>query len=253
MQASESVFITGGSRGLGRALALEYARRGARVGLLARSADQLREVSAECLRAGAEAADFYPADVRDASAVRDALRDFAGRGLDVCFANAGVIGAGEGFQMDRSVFDVNFYGCVNTVEAALEPMRSARCGVVVVLSSFSAYRGVPTVPAYAASKAAVHNYAESLRTAAAHEGVLIKTAVLGYLDTELAAGARKPRFLVTDASTAAARLRAFARDSRPMMSYPALITWAYRLLRLLPSAAYDRLLRARYRAPNPPR
>jgi NAD(P)-dependent dehydrogenase (short-subunit alcohol dehydrogenase family) len=245
---SQSVFITGGSRGLGRALAVQYARDGARLGLLARNREDLEQAAALCRDAGAREVRTFVADVRDAAAVASAVASFAEDDrLDVCFANAGLIGSGEAEVIDRDVFEVNFFGCVNTVEAASAVMLRQRSGTIVVLSSFSAYRGVPSVPAYAASKAAVHNYAESLRNTLAPRGVTLKTAVFGYLNTELSANSKKPGFLVTTVEDAATRLRKLAAGRRSTLLYPPLISWVYRVIRVLPPSLYDRIWQRKLR------
>ena len=242
-----NVFITGASRGLGQALALNYARDGARLGILARKSGDLAVTARLCDESGASAVRTYSADVRDQPRVTEALTDFSRDALlDTVFANAGTLRPHEGLTLDHEVFEVNFYGCVNTVAAALNIMMRQHRGVIVVTSSFSAFRGVPSVPSYAAAKAAVHNYAESMRNRVAHLGIAIKTATLGYLNTEIADGNARRFLPVTDVTTAAERLRKLAASSAPTLKYPPSIAWMYRLVDVLPPRLYDLLLKHRF-------
>ena len=204
---SLSVFITGGSRGLGLAIAKLHLCRGDRVALLARRRDVL-ESAARSLDAGEGCVSLYAADVRDAAAVAESIASFARvtGSIDRLYANAGATDSGPSTSsFDRGVFDTNFYGVVNAVEGwlATSPPAGSKVGII---SSFSAFRGLPHVPAYGASKAAVTLYAESLRGQLRPSGRRVTTIFLGYLDSELVSS-QKPSFFVTPCATAAGRGR----------------------------------------------
>lgn len=244
---SRSVFVTGGSSGLGLEIARVHARRGDRVAILARGRDRL-DAAATALRAEGATIDVHAVDVRDASAVGEALREFAAkRGpVDRLYANAGRSDAPErDGAFDRETFETNVYGVVNAAEAWLgtAPPRGAGAGII---ASFSAFRGLPGIPAYGASKAAVTVYAESLRGRLRPAGLGVTTVFLGYLDSELATGAR-PSILVTPCAKAAAVVVRAVDRGATSVAYPALVRALVLATRALPDAVYDRLVARRYR------
>jgi NAD(P)-dependent dehydrogenase (short-subunit alcohol dehydrogenase family) len=140
------VFITGASSGLGRALAVEYSRLGATLGLVARRPIELTTFS------GSQSQDHraYSLDVRDANAVRDAAADFTSSGgpPDIVIANAGIstgttLSHAEDLRMLQDVIDVNVIGLANTLQPFVHVMRAARAGSLVGIASVAAYRGLP--------------------------------------------------------------------------------------------------------------
>jgi NAD(P)-dependent dehydrogenase (short-subunit alcohol dehydrogenase family) len=249
--ANRSVFITGGSRGLGLEVARAHLRRGDRVALLARRRDGL-EAAARALDADATRIRLYAADVRDEDAVRAAIDTFAREAGSVerLYANAGAIESGSAVTaFDRDVFETNIYGVVNAVEGwlATSPPAGSTVGII---SSFSAFRGLPHLPAYGASKAAVTLYAESLRGRLRPFGFRVTTVFLGYLDSELTSS-RKPSILVTRCATAAKIVVAAVDRGATSAAYPPLVRAAVFATRCLPDALYDRLVSHRYRKAAP--
>lgn len=244
---NHSVFVTGGSRGLGFEIARAHIRRGDRVALLAGRRDVL-ESAATTLGGSAGRVATYPADVRDAAAVRAAVQAFASNAGPIArlYANAGRIDAAGGErEFDREVFDTNVFGVIHAVEAWLATAPPP-AGALGIISSFSAFRGLPHVPAYGASKAAVTVYAESLRGRLRPEGLTVTTAFLGYLDSELASTS-KPGFLLTPCSKAAEIVVRAVERGATRVSFPPLVHAMVLATRALPDWAYDRLVARRYR------
>jgi NAD(P)-dependent dehydrogenase (short-subunit alcohol dehydrogenase family) len=242
-----SIFITGGSRGLGLEIARAHLRRGDHVALLARRHDGL-EAAARALDADPSRIALYAADVRDEAAVHRAIGTFGReRGsIERLYANAGAIESGVSTSaFDRGVFETNVYGVVNTVEGWLATAPPAG-STVGIISSFSAFRGLPQLPAYGSSKAAVTLYAESLRGRLRLSGLRVTTAFLGYLNSELASS-RKPSILVTACSTAARIVVAAADRGATSVAYPPHVRAAVFATRCLPDALYDWLVFRRYR------
>ena len=171
------VFLTGASSGIGEALALEMAKRGAILGLLARRESLLRDLSAKCERLGTAAREF-PCDITDEYSVRDAaqmLRKEFGK-IDILIANAG-IGGGAKHAKDlkpqdfRRVIDTNLVGAVNSVAAVLPDMVERGEGQIVAVSSLAGFRGLPKSAAYSASKAGMTAFFESVRLDVQKSGV----------------------------------------------------------------------------------
>lgn len=250
-RASLSAFVTGGSRGLGLEIARAHLRRGDRVALLARGREGL-DAAARALDADPGRIALYTADVRDEAAMRDAIGAFAREAGSIqrLYANAGAIEPRTATSsFDRGVFETNVYGAVNAVEGWLATSPPAGSAVGIV-SSFSAFRGLPHLPAYGASKAAVTLYAESLRGRLRPSGLRVTTAFLGYLDSELASS-RKPSMFVTPCATAARVVVNAVDRGATTAAYPPLVRVAVFAMRCLPDAVYDRLVARRYRRVAP--
>lgn len=172
------VLVTGASRGIGKALALELATRRCRMVLVSRNQQELEIVAREVRGRGGEAK-ALAADVADSQAMADAAREAAswlGR-LQVIIANAGVGFHGEGGQAAAArverIISVNFLGVVNTISAALPYLQEGSASAIGVVSSLSAlipYRGGGI---YAASKAAVNAYLSCLKLELRGSGVTV--------------------------------------------------------------------------------
>ncbi|MDR3098219.1 MAG: SDR family oxidoreductase [Paraburkholderia sp.] len=247
------VFITGASSGIGAALAAEYARRGAILGLVARRADAL-----ETFRAAhpQHPVSLYCADVRDADALAAAARDFiAAHGLpDVVIANAGVSRGALTGQGDlatfRDVMDTNYFGMVATFEPFAEAMTQARRGTLVGIASVAGVRGLPGSGAYSASKAAALAYLESLRVEMRPFKVPVVTIAPGYIRTPMTAKNPYRMPFLMDADRFAAK----AADAIARGTAFAVFPWPMRvvatLLGALPRWLYDFAFE---RAPRKPR
>jgi len=250
---TERVVITGASSGIGRALAAEYAQRGAVLGLIARRAELLREL-ASVLKAPTV---LYPIDVRDAAGLARSAEDFRTKfgNVDVVIANAGVsAGTSTEDSGDRAVFqeilDVNVMGMVNTFAAFLPAMRAAGGGTLVGIASVAGFRGIPGSGAYSASKAAAATYLESLRVELRGSGISVVTISPGYVATPLTEHNPYRMPFILPANVAARRMAdAIARRKRHVV-----IPWQMGIvggiLKILPRALYDRIFA---RAPRKPR
>jgi hypothetical protein len=247
------VVITGASSGIGRALAAEYARRGAMLGLIARRAEMLRQLAAGLKVQTA----LYPLDVRDAAGLARAAEDFRARfgNPDVVIANAGVsAGTSTERSEDRAVFqeilDVNVMGMVNTFQAFLPGMRAAGAGTLVGIASVAGFRGLPGSGAYSASKAAAIAYLESLRVELRGSGVSVVTISPGYIATPMTQNNPYPMPFIIPADVAARRMaNAIARRRRHVV-----IPWQMAIvggvLKIVPRALYDRLFALAPRKPQ---
>lgn len=184
----KAVFLTGGSRGIGREMALQLARSGARVALMARSADELEYAALECRKEGAEAL-VLPGDVSVeadcAAAVRGALAGFGT--LDMLVANAGISMLApfedlHDLEPLERVMKVNYLGAVYCTRHALPHLVASR-GRIVAVASLTGLTGVPTRTGYAASKHAMRGFFDSLRIEVRRHGVSVTVAYPGFVDT----------------------------------------------------------------------
>lgn len=179
--------ITGASRGIGRALAIDLAGQGATLGLAARSVDELQEL-----------ADSLPGshhvlrcDVGDEASVREAVTAFAAAagGIDLLVANAGVTHYGpfraQSAEHIRRMTDINWYGTVFTVHAGLPTLLDQAAGHIVIVSSGAGLRSFPWAAVYGATKAAQRMFGEALRHELSGTGVSLTMVYPGEIATTL--------------------------------------------------------------------
>jgi NAD(P)-dependent dehydrogenase (short-subunit alcohol dehydrogenase family) len=166
--AGKVVVLTGASSGLGRATALELARRGAHLVLGARRLEALEETAARCRQEGADAR-AVPTDVTDEAAVRrlgEAALNAFGR-IDAWINNAGVTSFGslEGTPLPdhRRVLETNLWGSIHGARFVIPVFRRQGRGVLVNVGSILSKIGQPFVPSYVISKFALRGLSEALR------------------------------------------------------------------------------------------
>ncbi|HEY8260734.1 MAG TPA: SDR family NAD(P)-dependent oxidoreductase [Methylosinus sp.] len=243
------ILITGASSGIGRALALAYAREGRSLALYGRDGNRLEETASACRAAGAEA-DATIVDVRDRHAMAARIAESDARApLDLVVANAGVstgLAAGqiaEDPEAVRGALAINVLGVFNTVEPAIEAMTARGRGQIALVGSMAGLRGLPYSPAYCASKAAVHLYADSLRGALAPHGVQVSLIVPGFVTTPMTAGleAWQPG-RISDAKAAEIILRGLERNAA-VIAFPLFVYYAMKLFAWLPPRAVDSVMR----------
>lgn len=249
-----AVFITGASSGLGAALARQYAKDGATLGLVGRRADALAALSASL--GGNHKC--YVLDVRDRAALHAAAHDFlahTGQRIDIVIASAG-ISAGtltehvEDFDVFKSIVDTNLLATVATFEPFIPVMRKQRYGSLVGIGSVAGVRGLPGAGAYSASKAALATYCESLRLELHGDGIRVVTIAPGYIRTPMTAHNPYGMPFLTEASVFAQRAQAAIGRGVSYTVIPWQMGVVARLMRLLPNWVYDRAAR---NAPRKPR
>ena len=181
-----AVLITGASSGIGEALAREYARRGARLTLLARRKDRLERLASE-LRVPCVAVQCDVSRDGELESAFEAATRAHGR-IDVVVANAGfgVMGAVERLDLDdfRRQFETNVFGVLRTVKASIDPLRRTR-GRLAVVGSVNGYVATPGTAPYAMSKFAVRALCETLDSELAAEGVSVTHVAPGFVATEI--------------------------------------------------------------------
>ena len=180
------VLITGAARGIGADAARRMAKRGAYVSLVGLEPQLMQQVAAEI----GERAAWFEADVTDAAALQRAVDDTVERfgGIDVVIANAGVAPYGTFATIDPAdverTFDVNLLGVWRTVRATL-PHVVARQGYILPIASLAAALHGPMLGHYAATKAGVEAFSDSLRAEIAHTGTRVGVAYFSFIDTDM--------------------------------------------------------------------
>lgn len=248
------IFLTGASSGIGEALAVEIAKRGAIVGLLARREELLKKLAEQCEAAGGTAR-FFACDVVDYETVQaaaDALREEFGR-IDILIANAGIGGNNKETrelqpEFVKKVIDINLLGAVNSVYAVLPQMLELKSGQLVAISSLAGFRGLPKSAAYSASKAGMTNLFESIRLDVQSQGVSVTIIQPGFIKTPLTSGRKnKMPFLMELEDAVPLFLKAIEKRKK-FAAFPWQLATFVRLGRIFPAWLYDKIAgRAKYR------
>lgn len=188
------VFVTGGGRGIGRAIALRFARGGGQVVVAARSTDELERVAGEVEDLGGRGL-AAAMDVRSYDQVAAALERalaFTGGALDVLVNNAGVFAIPPFEEMDletwRLQIDVNLTGPFHVTRAALWGLRRGERPHVINVSSVAGRQPFPGGAAYCASKYGLRGFGDALRLDLAASGIRVSTVYPGATDTAIFEG-----------------------------------------------------------------
>ena len=189
----QTALVTGGSRGIGRAICLELAKNGASIAVnYAGNAQAAEAVAEECRALGVEAITVQ-ADVADAGACAAMVKEVIAKlgHLDVLVCNAGITRDNLTLMMKEEDFDAvqdtNLKGAFHCMKAAYRPMMKQKYGRIVAMSSVVGLRGNAGQANYAASKAGLIGMCKSLAKELAGRNVTVNLVAPGFIDTDMTA------------------------------------------------------------------
>lgn len=181
-----TILITGASSGLGFSLAMQYASAGVTLFLTARNEERLNIIKNNCTKKGAEVHSKI-LDIKNKDELTNWISSITE--LDLVIANAGISagtgGNGESIKQVENIFATNIDGVIHTIHPAIEIMNKQKSGQIAIISSLAGYRGMPSSPAYSASKAAVKVYGEALRGVLKKNGIALSVITPGYITTPM--------------------------------------------------------------------
>ena len=185
----KAVLVTGASRGIGRAIALTFAERGAKLALIARDEEALRSVQQEIYETGGEAFHLF-CDIRDEWSVKRTVEDVHAQleAIDILVNNAGVgiHGPVESYSLAnwRTTIETNLTSVFLMCRAVIPIMRTQGMGRIINVSSGAGRNGIANLAAYCASKHGLIGFTESLALEVRNDGILVSTTIPGSTDTE---------------------------------------------------------------------
>ncbi len=243
----QRALVIGASSGIGEAVALQLARSGAQVAVVARRASELERVAAAALPSGKGAIRTYPHDVRDfeptAQQFEKIVADLGG--LDLLVYAAGVMPklaeSEYNFAKDREMVEVNLLGAMAWMNPAAALFEANRSGTLVGIGSIAGERGRRVNPAYGTSKGALVIYLEALRNRVSRYGVNVVTVKPGYVDTAMTRGLPGLLWLISAQEAARQTLALAARGNSASGFVPAQWQLVAMVLRCIPSFLFRKL------------
>ena len=182
----KTIWITGGSTGIGKALAIKFANEGWNVAISARRENLLKEISERY-----ENIHSFPLDVTDKNKCNEVFNDIKNKfnEVDICFFSTGTWNPKKEKDIDveqiEDVFKVNFFGTVNSIKAVEKYFKEKKKGIITIVSSIAGYRGLPNSTGYGPSKSALNNLTESLYFDFKRFGVRVCLVSPGFIKTPM--------------------------------------------------------------------
>jgi short-subunit dehydrogenase len=233
----QNILITGASSGLGKGMAIEFAKLGRNLALCARRTDNLQELKQELLSLNPDIKVFIRSlDVNDHDQVFEVIKAFSEDmgGLDRVIVNAGMgkgasVGTGY-FHANKQTAITNFVSALAQCEAAMEIFRAQNSGHLVTISSVSAVRGARrALTVYAATKAALSSMTEGIRIDVMHTPIKVTTIHPGFIRTEINAKVKAVPFIV-DLETGC---KAIVKDIEKEVANSFVPKWPWALFRYI--------------------
>ena len=236
----KTIWITGGSSGIGRALAIKFASKGWNVAVSARRVELLNELSNSYEKISA-----FPLDVTDKSKCEEVFNEIKKKfeNIDICFFSTGTWNPKKEKDIDveqmEEVFKVNFFGTVNSIKAIEEYFRNKKSGIITIVSSIAGYRGLPNSTGYGPSKSALNNLAESLYFDFKRYNVRVCLVSPGFIKTPMTDKNNfKMPFLKTPEYAADQIYNGLINKNIFEIHFPKALTITLKLLSFLPSKIY---------------
>ena len=182
----KTIWITGGSTGIGKALAIRFANEGWNVAISARRENLLKELSDRF-----ENISPFPLDVTDKENCKNIFNQVKEKfgDIDICFFSTGTWDPKKEKDIDveqiENVFKINFFGTVNSIKVVEEYYKNRNEGTIAIVSSIAGYRGLPNSTGYGPSKSALNNLAESLYFDFGRHNVRVCLVSPGFIKTPM--------------------------------------------------------------------
>ena len=239
------IWITGASSGIGKALALKFAKENWNVAISARRENILKEISESN-----ENIKSFPLDVTDKTKCKEVFEQIKNHygNVDICFFSTGTWNPKKEKDIDveqiENVFKVNFFGTVNSIKAVEEYFKNKNSGTITIVSSIAGYRGLPNSTGYGPSKSALNNLAESLYFDFGRHNVRVCLVSPGFIKTPMTdKNDFKMPFLKTSEFAADKIYDGLINQNNFEIHFPKQLTLTLKLFGLLPSKIYFYLVK----------
>ena len=241
----KTIWITGGSTGIGKALAVKFASKGWNVAISARRENLLKEISDNN-----ENIYGFPLDVTDKKRCKEVFEQIRNKfqSVDVCFFSTGTWNPKKEKDIDveqiEDVFKVNFFGTLNSIKAVEEYFKNKKEGIITIVSSIAGYRGLPNSTGYGPSKSALNNLAESLYFDFKRSNVRVCLVSPGFIKTPMTDQNDFKMPMIQSVEFAADKIYdGLINQNNFEIHFPKELTLTLKLFGLLPSKIYFYLVK----------
>ncbi len=240
----KTIWITGGSTGIGKALAIRFANEGWNVAISARREQLLEEISNKY-----ENISSFPLDVTNKLNCKEVFNQIINKfqNIDICFFSTGTWDPKKEKDIDveqiENVFKVNFFGTLNSIKAVEEYFKNKKDGTITIVSSIAGYRGLPNSTGYGPSKSALNNLAESLYFDFERSNVRVCLVSPGFIKTPMTdKNDFKMPFLKTPEYAAEKIYDGLVNKNSFEIHFPKSLTMILKILSFLPNKIYFGLI-----------
>ena len=241
----KSIWITGASSGIGKALAIKFADEGWQVAASARRKDILNKIAESNKNISS-----FPLDVTDGEKCKEIFEQIKKQyqNIDICFFSTGTWDPNKEKEIDveqmKKVMNVNFFGTLNCIKAVEKYFRERNSGHISIVSSIAGYRGLPNSTGYGASKAALNNLAESLYFDFGRYNVRVSLVSPGFIKTPMTDQNQfKMPFLKTAEYAADKIYKGLINGSSFEIDFPKELTLILKFLKILPDSLYFKIIK----------
>ena len=236
---SKSVWITGASSGIGKALAIKFGKEGWMVAISARREELLKNIAQD------NNIFDYSLDVTDEKKVGEVFKKILEgfKNIDLCIFSAGTyepkLEKEISQEQIRKTMEVNFFGVVNCIKAVEEYFKNIKNGHISIVSSIAGYRGLPNSSGYGPSKAALSNLAESLYFDFKKHNVKVSLISPGFIKTPMTDKNKFRMPFIKSPEFAADKIyNGLVKSNTFEITFPKQLTIIFKFFRILPNRIY---------------
>lgn len=238
MKKFNTILITGASSGLGKQLAIDFAKTGVCLYLSGRNEKRLLETANLCKEKGANVYTKI-VDVKDKEKMKEwVLSCDKENNIDLVIANAGIsAGTFGGTEPDEQVYEIfntNIFGVLNTIEPLIPEMIKRKNGQIAIISSMSSFIGMASCPAYSSSKACMTAYGEALRGYLKYHNIGVSTICPGFIKTPLTDKNKFVMPLIMSVEKASKKIIKGISKNKGMVAFPLILYILLKITRLMP-------------------
>ena len=239
------IWITGGSSGIGKALAYKFANEGWQVALSARREELLNEIS----RSNNNIHSF-PLDVLNVEKCKEVFNKIVSKfkNIDIAVFSTGIHDPNSEKKLNlesiRKIMETNFFGTMNSINSVYNYFKDKKSGHISIVSSVAGYRGLPMAGAYCASKSALISYAESLYFEMKRFNVRVSVVNPGFIKTPMTDQNPFPMPMIVSAEFAAEEMfKGLTKSNSFEIHFPKKFTFIMKILKIMPNWLYLKLIK----------
>ena len=239
------IWITGASSGIGKALALKFAKERWLVAISARREELLNEISKLN-----DNISSFPLDVTDSEKCKETFNQIKSKynNVNIAFFCTGIHDpkSEKTLNLDsiEKIMNTNFFGTINSINAVYEYFKERKSGHISIVSSVAGYRGLPTGGAYCASKSALTTYAESLYFDMKRSNVKVSVVHPGFIKTPMTDQNDFPMPMIESPEFAAEEIfKGLTKSNSFEIHFPKKFTYIMKILKIMPYWLYLRLVK----------